>query len=324
VDGVRVLADAPGAYTPASWTEAFNGIDWPQAIQLRVVTHPGQRRALLPDADVHLASSVSAAELVSARRLRLLHSLTAGADVLRSMKLPPGARACTCAGVAAHGLAEHALMLMLALSRQLPRVLALQARWSWDKRGIRGRVLELRGRSAAVLGLGHAGRRLARLLADLEMRVLTWDGRAEPATPPEGVVSCPTLDATLAASDFVVLCLPDTPLTKGLIGQDALQAMRKGACLVNVSRGSLVDSRALAHALRRGHLAGAALDVLDEEPPGRRHPLRHAPNLIVTPHMAGNMHAYRGEIQARCVENVRRLLVGQPLLGELANRPDYT
>jgi phosphoglycerate dehydrogenase-like enzyme len=316
--GLRILAEAPGSFTAASWHEAFTALSGEVAIDLRVSRHPEERDLLLPDADVYLTGSVSSRILASARRLRLLHVLSAGADAARRMAPRDNLVICTAAGVAARGLAEHALGLMLAFTRQLPGAVLRQRTWTWHAPARERRPLELRGRTVAVLGLGSAGRTLCALLHPFEVELVTWDGRDQPPSPPGGVRSMPTLHAALGGADFVVLCLPDTPATRGLMDGSALAAMKEGAVLINVSRGSLVDHRALAAALRAGHLGGAGLDVLDREPPGRGHPLRGCPNLIITPHIAGNMHAYRKDIQARCVANVRRLAMGEPLLGVLA------
>jgi phosphoglycerate dehydrogenase-like enzyme len=310
---LRILADSPGSFDAASWQLAFaRGLE-PDAFELRVVGHPAERRALLPGADVFLAGSVVSRELRTASRLRLLHTLTGGSDSLARVALPRDLLICTCAGVAARGLAEHALAMIFALARGLGTAVARQNGWQWQKRERRA-VVEVRGRSVGILGMGHTGRELTSMLQPLGMTVRTWDGRAVPAVPPAGVVSMSSLAELLGASDFLVLCLPETPDTRHLINSDTLSLMRPGAMLVNVSRGRLVDSKALAKALREGHLAGAGLDVLDTEPPRARHPLRTAPNVIITPHVAGNMHAYRREIQARCVENVRRLLADEPLV----------
>jgi D-3-phosphoglycerate dehydrogenase / 2-oxoglutarate reductase len=326
-DALCVLAEVRAGYTRESWRTVLDrrALDASQEVDVRATSHPRELRSLLPGAHVFLTSSVAGLDLLTnAPRLRLLQFLTSGSDSLRpGTALDESVAIATCTGVASRGLAEHALALMLALARGLPTALSRQRRWQWSQTGLRDRIIELRGRTAGVLGLGHAGRELAHILLGLGMRVVTWDGRRVHGPPPAGVQELPALTDLLATSEFVIVCLPETPATRGLLNDRTLPSMRRGAFLINISRGSVVDSDALASLLRSGHVAGAGLDVLDQEPPRRAHPLRRAPNVIITPHIAGNMHTYREAIQQRCAENVRRLLRGDALLGAIA-RPAHS
>jgi D-3-phosphoglycerate dehydrogenase len=123
-----------------------------------------------------------------------------------------------------------------------------------------------------------------------------------------------TLEEILEGSDIVSLHLPLSDETRGLVSADVLQRMRRGAIVVNVSRGGLVDEVALADALTSGQIAGAGLDTFSTEPLPADHPLRDAPNTILTPHIAWRSNQSTGALQAGAVERVRRVLTGQPLI----------
>lgn len=149
----------------------------------------------------------------------------------------------------------------------------------------------------------------------LGMRVLATRRSAE-AAPAEvdAFVPLPDLRRLLGASDYVVLAVPHTPLTERLIDAAALAAMKPGAVLINVARGAVVEEAALIDALRRGHLGGAALDVLAVEPPPPDHPLWTMPNVLLSPHSASTVAAENERLTALFCENLRRYLEGAPLL----------
>jgi D-3-phosphoglycerate dehydrogenase len=166
---------------------------------------------------------------------------------------------------------------------------------------------ELRGKTLGIVGYGNIGAQLSVLAEGLGMRVLYHD--VVPKLPLGRAEACATLEALLAASDVVSLHVPETASTQRMIGHNELRAMRKGAFLVNASRGTVVDIEALAEAVREQHVLGAAIDVFPEEPSGRNDefvsPLRGLPNVILTPHIGGST----AEAQARIGQEVARKLV---------------
>jgi D-3-phosphoglycerate dehydrogenase len=182
-------------------------------------------------------------------------------------------------------VADHAIAMIVALLRNLHVGDALVRAGGWSSRTVGAK--RITGSALGVVGLGRTGALVAARAAALGMRVLAWAPRTPAARARElGVTPVATLAELLRASDVVSLHLPLTPDTKNLIDADALAAMRPGAALVNCGRGGLVDLGALHAALESGRLAGAALDVLDTEPPPQGHIAFALPRTILTPHQA--------------------------------------
>jgi D-3-phosphoglycerate dehydrogenase len=182
-------------------------------------------------------------------------------------------------------VADHAIAMIVALLRNLHVGDALVRAGGWSSRAVGAK--RITGSVLGVVGLGRTGALVAARAAGLGMRVLTWAPRTPAARARElGATPVGTLADLLRASDVVSLHLPLTPDTKNLIDADALAAMRPGAALVNCGRGELVDLGALLAALESGRLAGAALDVLDAEPPPDDHIALALPRTIITPHLA--------------------------------------
>jgi D-3-phosphoglycerate dehydrogenase len=182
-------------------------------------------------------------------------------------------------------VADHAIAMTVALLRHLPAGDALVRAGGWSSRAVGAR--RITGSVLGLIGLGRTGALVAARAAGLGLQVLAWAPRTPAARARAlGATLVATLPELLRASDVVSLHVPLTPETKNLIDADALAAMRPGAALVNCARGELVDLDALRAALESGRLAGAALDVLDTEPPPPGHPALALPRTILTPHLA--------------------------------------
>ena len=226
--------------------------------------------------------------------------------------LREGVRFTSAAGTYAETVAEHTLALMLGGARQL-HTMARAGSWA-PPEGIRS----LFGATVGILGAGGIGRALIRLLEPFGVRVLAVnrsgkpvDGAARtwPADDGEGVAEL------LSESDFVVVAAPATAATARLVDAAALARMKSDAWLVNVARGSLVDTDALVAALAEGSIGGAALDVTDPEPLPAGHPLFSSPRALVSPHTANPKSLLIPALARRVEENVRRYVEGEPLLG---------
>jgi phosphoglycerate dehydrogenase-like enzyme len=276
----------------------------------------------LPDADVLVVSMMWRNELAGiAGKLKLIQSISAGTDQYDKQLLRErGMRLASAAGVNAQAVAEHAMALILALSRRLPEARDNQHARHW--RGMIGEIArredELAGRTLLVVGMGRIGSRLVRLGKAFDMRVLGI--RRDPAGGAAGadaVASTDRLGEMLGQADIVALTCPLTPATENLIDARALAAMKPGAHLINVARGRVVDEPALIRALQEGRLAGAGLDVAWEEPLPAGSPLWSLPNVLVTPHTAGETRAYEDNVIDILLENLERLWRGAPLLNEV-------
>lgn len=171
-------------------------------------------------------------------------------------------------------------------------------------------LVELDGLTLGIIGFGKIGRAVARLAQALGMRVMAA-GRSRPADLPHDI-AWSDLETLLRASDVVGLHCPLTPETRHMIDAERLRLMKPSALLLNTSRGPLIDEEALAAALRASQIAGAGLDVLAIEPPPLDHPLYHAPNCFITPHISWATRAARSRLMRVAVDNVRAFINGQP------------
>jgi D-3-phosphoglycerate dehydrogenase len=183
-------------------------------------------------------------------------------------------------GANAVSVAELAIGLMLSLARNIPQMVTATRDGEWPR--VQGLTLD--GKVIGLLGLGAIGKQVARRLAGFDCRVIAHDPFVdENESKRWGVELLPREDVT-AQADFLSLHLPVLPETRGLVNAVFLAQMKPGAYLINTARGELVDEDALCEALQRGHLKGAALDALQQEPPGADHPLLGLPQVIITPH----------------------------------------
>jgi D-3-phosphoglycerate dehydrogenase len=186
-------------------------------------------------------------------------------------------------------VAELIIAEVIMLSRQLGDRDMEMHQGVWKKLATGSH--EVRGKTLGIIGYGHIGSQVGVLAEFFGMRVLYYDVATK--LPLSNNTPCKNLDDLLKASDFVTLHVPETPQTKGLIGRRQLELMKKEACLLNASRGTVVDLEALADLIKRGHLGGAAVDVYPDEPEGNESkgfttPLQHVPNVILTPHIGGS------------------------------------
>jgi phosphoglycerate dehydrogenase-like enzyme len=219
-------------------------------------------------------------------------------------------------GVHAGPLAEFALFGMLAFVKGLPTLLADQRARHWPPG--QQPVGELRGRTLLLVGIGAIGRETARLAKALGMRVLAVKRNASGSVPHVDELHPATeLPTLVEQADAIVITLPATDATRGLLDADTLAAVKPGAVLVNVGRGAVIDEAALAERLQDGTFAGAALDVFTEEPLPEDSPLWGLENVIVSPHNAALVEAEEARIVDLFIDNVKRRRDGEPLRNEL-------
>jgi phosphoglycerate dehydrogenase-like enzyme len=217
-------------------------------------------------------------------------------------------------------LAEYAIALMLALSKDLQTTVRHQLEHRWVQR----ESDTLSGKSAVLVGVGPIARRTAQLAKAFGMSVRGVGRTARSGDPDFGDVAGPDgVHALFAEADYVVMVLPSTPETVGMIDAAAIAALKPTARLVNLGRGVTLDQDALATALREGRLAGAALDVMTPEPLPGDSPLWDIPNLIISPHMSGDRTGWKEDIARLFLTNLDRFRSGQPLLNVIDKQLGY-
>lgn len=275
--------------------------------------------ARIGEADVLVVSGFWRNEFAArAPKLRFIQSISAGTDQYgRDVLKAHGIRLASAQGANERAVAEHAMALILALARRIPEARDNQAKRHW--RGmvsdLARREEEIGGKTLLIVGLGRIGQRLAKLAKAFDLRVIGT--KRDPATGPgaaDAVHANSRLLDLLPEADIVALTCPLTPETENLIGARAFAAMKPGAALVNVARGKCVDEAALQAALEAGTLAAAALDCVREEPLPMHSPLWLFPNVLITPHSAGETRRYEDNILDLLMENLGRLWRGEASL----------
>ncbi len=276
-------------------------------------------KARIGEADVLLCSGLWRNELIArAPRLAFIQSISAGTDQYsRDALAAAGVRVASAQGVNERAVAEHAIALILAMARQIPQARDNQAAHKW--RGMTGEIArredELGGKTLLIVGMGRIGSRLATLARAFDMRVIAI--KRDPSTgaaAADKVLGQDGLPGALAGADFVVLTCPLTAQTENLIDAGALARMKPSAYLVNVARGKVVNEPALIEALQSGRIAGAALDCVWEEPLPAGSALWGVPNVLITPHTAGETRRYEDNVIHLLLENLARLHRGESAL----------
>lgn len=276
-------------------------------------------------------------------RLKWVQSHFAGADETLKQPLIQQHREViitSTRGIHATKMAEYAIGMCIALGHKFPQMREAfrKKEWSYDRHQ-KFMAVELRGATLGIVGYGAIGREIARLAKCFGMTVLaakrnvrhveetdhyTVDDTGDKYGNAFDRLYPPQALATMVRDcDFVVITTPLTEKTHNLYSEKVIQAMKPGSYLINIGRGGVVDENALLEALKSGHLAGAALDVFETEPLPEDHPLWTAPNIVITPHIAGGMVTYNEKAADIFEENLRRYLEKKPLLNVVDRDEGY-
>ncbi len=274
----------------------------------------------LPRAEVLCMFDIPKNWRQKASALRWLQFPGAGVDSLGGTGLldeGSGIKITTAAGIHAINISEYVFGSMLMFNRSWPEMVNLQDQHIWPQSAswYNLRAWELAGKTLGVVGLGSIGNRIAKLGQAFEMRVVgvRYSDRQHEEDAEIEMYSLDRLHEMLSLCDYVVLSMPLTPQTEGMIGEPELRAMRKNAYLVNIARGKVIQEAYLVQALREGWIAGAGLDVVETEPLPVDSPLYTLPNVILTPHISGSSVHYGERLAALFADNLRRYRAGQPL-----------
>ena len=249
-----------------------------------------------------------------AARLRLVQCVGAGVDdVLPAPDLDLEVPVANMAGMSAPAMSEHAVMLLMALFRGLHRTVARQHAHTWE----RFAPDTVAGKTLGILGLGNVGRAVAAKAGGLGMRVIGTEVTRDAIPHVDEVMLPEETSAVLEQADAVVVLLPFTRHTSGLLDRAMLARMRRGSYLVGLSRGGIIDEGALTEMLSDGRLGGAALDVFAVEPLPADDPLWDVPNLFITPHVAGGFPGFAAVAATRYVENIDNVQTGRPVRSQV-------
>lgn len=292
--------------------------------EIQVTQDRAEIEALLPHVEIAMGQFPPEFTL-KAPNLRWYHQWSAGADWL--MRYPEAVERdfvlTNASGVHAINMSEQILAYLLAFSRQLPTAIRAQDRGEWMRPVPEG-LSEWAGKTMVLVGIGAIGGRTARIASALGMRVLGV--RRHPAVEAPGVEAMygpgQLLDI-LPEADALVLVVPLTHATKGMIGERELQAMKPTAYLVNIGRGGVIQEEALIRALQEGWIAGAGLDVFATEPLPADSPLWKMPNVIITPHYGGRTPYYQQRLMAIFLDNLQRYQAGEPLRNVVNKKLGY-
>jgi glyoxylate/hydroxypyruvate reductase A len=278
-----------------------------RSITVHVAHTAEEAGALIAETEILYAWSFPAHLLAHAPGLRWVQVMGAGVERVLVPELPPRVIVTRAAGIFGAWMAEYTLGWCLWVTQRIERFRAQQRERRWTPVD----PLRLGGATLCVVGLGDIGREIARVARRLGMRVIgvTRGGRA--VREAERVYRTRAIGTALARADFVVLTVPLSPDTCGLIGARELAAMKPSAWLINIARGPIVDERALLGALRERRIGGAVLDVFDQEPLPPAHPFWALDNVAITPHISGP--STPAEIAPIFNDNLRRYLARRPL-----------
>jgi phosphoglycerate dehydrogenase-like enzyme len=259
--------------------------------------------------------AVDAATIAAAPRARVIQKLGVGTDKIDSeAAAKQGVAVLKAAGINAEAVAELAVLLILAVGRNLPRATAAARAGLVAKEELRAESFQLLGKTVGLLGLGHIGRAVARRLGGFGVTLIYHDlYRAAPEVEAEHKIAYVSADELIERADVLSLHLPSTPATDRIINAEVLARARPGLILVNTARGSLVDDQALADAVAGGRLLGAGLDVTGTEPLAADSPLLGHDRIVLTPHVGGAVANNFPRVIARAHRNVRAVLDGGPI-----------
>ncbi len=269
----------------------------------------GKLPSQLDDADaliVRSAVQVDGALLEHAKKLRVIGRAGVGVDNIEvDAATRKGIAVMNTPGANAVAVAEQTIGMMLAMARHLCRANELMHAGKWEKKSLQG--TELRGKTLGIVGLGRIGMEVAKRARAFAMEVIAHDPFVSPAVAKDQGIRMGSLDEVYGAADYLTLHVGLTPQTTGMINAESLKKMKKGVRLVNCARGELVNEADLAAAIKHGHVAGAALDVFEQEPP-KNSPLVALENVVLTPHIGGSTHEAQEAVGVQIARQIKEYL----------------
>lgn len=284
-------------------------------------------RELLPQADILVSFSITPENFKIAKNLKWIHLAVAGVDESVFPELLKSKVIITaCKGMHSHTISEHILGMILAFAKGIHLSTLRQVQKNWAFNEVMKHRFELKGKTLGIIGLGGIGLELARKSKCLGIRVIGMKNRlkkGERIKYVDRIFVKEKLPELLSLSDFVALALPLTDETVHLIGEKELTQMKNSSYLINTSREKIIDEKALIDALENKKIAGAGLDVFEEEPLSPDSRLYYLENVIITPHVAGTMVDYFQKVAEIFKENLKRYMSGKKMLNLVDKKLGY-
>lgn len=308
-------------------------------VSFKITESNEELKEILKDSEILLCWRFKEELLPLAKRLKWVHTALAGIEDFMYPEFMNSRIVLTnSSGVASNGIAEHVIGVVLCFSRKIFDSIQHQLKGKyerfkiWESESI---PFEIEGKTVGILGYGSIGREIGSKCKALGMKVIALrrkksesceeknEGRGERKGDADLIFHKDQLHELLKKSDFVVITLPLTPDTQGMIGEEELEQMKKDAYLINIARGEIVEEDALIKALNKGWIAGAALDVFEKEPLPQNHPFYSMPNVLITPHISGTNPEYMNRVVEIFSENLERFLKGKQLKNIINKKLGY-
>jgi phosphoglycerate dehydrogenase-like enzyme len=289
---------------------------------LIVTPSPDQIAAEIVDADALVSPELTRAELQTAKQLKWVQVLNAGSEGIVPVFKNTDITLTNLKVVLGPEVADHAMALLLSLTRGLYETIPSRGKWEVPKNV--SQLTELRGKTAVIVGVGGVGTQIAERANGFGMVIIGVDPKdTPPASFIKQMVKPNQIDAVLPQADVVFIAVPETPETRGMIGARQFKEMKQGAYFIDVSRAAIFSTDALVQALESRHLAGAGLDVTDPEPLPSNHPLWKFENVVITPHIAGASDSALPRILDLLKKNIALFAADQPLLNVVDKNKGY-
>jgi len=284
-------------------------------------------KELIPEADILVSFSITPENYKIAKNLKWIHLAVAGVDESVFPELLKSKVIITaCKGMHSHTISEQILGMILCFAKGIHLSTLRQVQKKWTFNEVMKQRFELKGKTLGIIGLGGIGLELAKKGKCLGMQIIGMKNRVrkgEQIRYVDRILPKQKLPELLSQSDFVALTLPLTDETFHLIGEKELAQMKNSAYLINTSRGKIIDEKALIDALENKRIAGAGLDVFEEEPLSPNSRLYYLENVIITPHVAGTMVDYFEKVAQIFKDNLKRYFKGQKMINLVDKRLGY-
>ncbi len=311
-EGIRLLQDSnrDSEITSGAASSSRSRI----SVDVKTKLSPEQLKETIGQYDglvVRSGTQVTGEVLGHAKKLKVIGRAGAGLDNIdleTASKL--GVVVMNAAGGNTVSTAEHTMSMILSLARRIPQACASLKSGEWDRSSFRG--VELYGKTLGIIGMGRIGSEVAKRALSFGMRLLVYDPfLSEERVRELEAAPVASMEEVLRKSDFITVHTPLSEETKGLIGDKEIALMKKGVRIINCARGGIVEEKALAEAIRSGHVAGAALDVFEKEPPPASSELLNLPQVVVTPHLGGSTEEAQSSVAREIAVSVRDYLLGR-------------